>query len=100
MGAGESAEVGLDSSRFFQELNAVVLKPAVVGLPGLPLAFCAILAHDRSRSEQSKEPELREAAKEKARGGRQTFEPRASGRVVNMAVIGESNPDVDIREKK
>ena len=58
------------------------------------------VAHDRFRREKAEKTELGEAAEEKTGVRRQTGKPRGGASVMNVPLVGEGDPDVDIREKK
>ena len=96
----QRAELCFDSARFVQELNSFILKPAVIGSPGFQLAFYLVGAHYSGRAQKPQQSELSEAAEKEARRGSDTLEPLACGRVVDMPIVSERHPNVDVREKK
>jgi len=51
-------------------------------------------------SQQPQESKLSEAAKADAGMVVELFKPASCGGIVNMALIGESEPNIDIREMK
>ena len=58
------------------------------------------VSHDRFRSEEAEKAELCEAAEEEAGVHRKPGKPCRSSWVMDVPLVGESDPDVDIREKK
>jgi hypothetical protein len=52
------------------------------------------------RGEEAEQAQLSEAAEEEPGVGWQSGEPACGCRVMDMALIGEGDPDVDVREKK
>jgi hypothetical protein len=89
-----------ESSRLIKKRNSFILKPIVAGSPGLLLSPCQVRAHHGCGAQKAKQAELGEAAEKEAGQGCEMVEPPAGGAVVDMAVLGEGDPDVDIREKK
>jgi hypothetical protein len=76
------------------------LKPVVVGSPGLLLTLHLARAHDSRSAQEPKKSELGEATEKEARHGGEILEPLEGGDVVDMPIVSERHPNVDIREKK
>jgi hypothetical protein len=58
------------------------------------------VTHHRFRSEQSEQSKLREAAEKQAGVRSEAGKPRCSARVMDMPLVSQGDPHVDIREKK
>jgi hypothetical protein len=87
------------AKRVVQELHAVVLQPAIVDGPGLPLAQ-DFVAHDGFGRQQAQQAKLCKAAEQETRILAQIAEPVARNHMMNMPLVGKRDPDVDVREKK
>jgi hypothetical protein len=76
------------------------LEPPFVGSPGFLLTFGQVRSHDLCRAEEPKQAKLGEAAEKEARPGHKMIEPPASDLMVDMPVVSERQPNVDVRQKK
>src|SRR5882762_10196838 len=72
--AGEAAENAFEARRLVEESNAIVLEPAIVGLPGLRLIH-DFIGHDRFRGEEAEKAELGKATEKEARVRGDTGKP-------------------------
>ena len=97
--AGHVSENAFEAAGLVQASNAVVLEPAIVGLPSLRLVH-DFVGHDRFRGEEAEKTKLCEAAEKKAGIRRDAGKPRCGAGVMDMPLVAEGDPDVDIREKK
>jgi len=98
--AGQIAEVWLEIRGLIQIFHALVPNPAIVCSPRFRLAHDLIGFHDCFRGQESKEAELCEPAEEQARSWGEAFEPAARDQMVDVPLVGEGDPDIDVREKK
>ena|SRR5712691_8631483 len=97
--AGQATKDAFKTWRLVEAGNAVVLQPAIVGVPCLRLIL-DFVAHDGFRSEEAEKAELGEAAEKETGIGRKPGKPCGSASVMNVPLVGEGDPNVDIREKK
>ena len=97
---GQCPELCFKSDRLVQKLDSFILEPAVISLPSFQLTSYLVGAHYGHRTQKPKQPELGEAAKKEARHGRDTLEPLARGGMVDMPIVSERHPNVDVREKR
>lgn len=86
--------------RFIDEDYPTIRKPAIKGLPGLGLSHNLIGSHDRPRRKQPQQADLGEAAEANACFHIHFFEPSPRDLVVNVPSVGESDPDIHVREKE
>ncbi len=93
-------KLGFEFARLVQELDPLILEPAVIGLPGFLLASCLVGTHDNRCAQEAQKSELSEATEKETRDAREVLEPRDGNRVVDMAIVSERHPNVDVREKK
>ncbi len=97
---GKSAENPVKVWRFFEENYPAIGQPPVKGLPGLELSHHLICSHDGLSREKPQQADLRKAAETYPRLRFNFFEPISRAAVVDMARIGEGEPNVDVREKE
>jgi len=101
-GAAQAREVAkgtFEARRLLEERDAVVFEPTVIDLPRLRLIH-HFARHDGWCGQKTKKSKLGETAKEEAVIVTQAGKPGRGGAVMDVALKGEGNPDVDIREKK
>jgi len=97
--AGISAKHFFESRRLLQKNNARIIEPAVVNVPGFVLKK-NFPAHNGFRSEEAQKTELCDATESDARVFVQRLEPSGGDAMVNMAVVSQREPNVDVREKE
>ena len=97
--AGQAAEETFEAARFVQTGDTVVLQPPIIGLPG-PRLIHDFVTHDRLGSEEAEKTQLGEAAEKETGVRREHGKPRRAARMMDVCLVGEGDPDVDIREKK
>jgi hypothetical protein len=97
--AGQAAEDPFEAGRLIKAGNAIILQPAIVGLPRLRLIH-DFVGHDRCRSEEAEKTELCETAEKEAGVRRKNGKPGGGTGMMDVALVGEGDPDVEIREKK
>jgi hypothetical protein len=66
----------------------------------LLLTLCQVRSHDGRRTQKPKQTELGEATEKEARHGGERIKPLPGGEVVDMPVVTERDPNIDVREKK
>jgi len=93
----ERPKAGLELRGFIHELHARILQPSVVGGPRLWLSH-DLVAHYGFRRQQPQQAELREPAERQRGIRRQRLEPPGRNPVVDVPLVGERHPDVDVRE--
>jgi len=96
--ARQRAKDTLHSGRLFRKAHPVIRKPTVIGLPRLRL-IQDVRSHYGFGSEQAKQAQLRETTEEKPRIRTERVEPSGSYSVVDVPVVRQGDPDVDVREK-
>jgi len=82
-----------------QKNNARIIEPAIVNVPGFVLKK-NFSAHYGSRGEEAQKTELCDATESDARVFVQRREPSGGDAMVNMSVVSQCEPDVDVREKE
>jgi hypothetical protein len=98
--AREGSESRFHCGRFFEKKDALVAAQAVIGSPRLRLAQDLVIAHDGLGGEKPKQTKLGEAAEAQTGIFVQPFEPRFRCAVMDMALVKERQPYIDIREKE
>ena len=96
---GHAAKPALQPRRLIHVVHALILEPSIVSVPSLLLVH-DLVAHDRFGGQETEQSQLREPAEEEARVRVNGAEPVVRNHVMNMPLVGEGDPDVDIREKK
>jgi len=97
--ASQAAGDAFEAAGLVEAGDAVVLEPTVIGLPGLRLIH-DFVGHDRFRGEQAEKAKLGEAAEKEAGVRGEPGKPSRGAGVMDVALIGQGHPDVEIREKK
>ena len=90
-------KAGLELRGFIHELHTRILQPSVVGRPRLWLSH-DLGAHHGIRCQQPQQAELREPTERQRGIRRQRLEPLGRNPVVDVPLVGERHPDVDVRE--
>ena len=96
----QRAKLGIESARLIEEVHSLIAEPTIVRIPRVLLAFCVVRTHHRRRAQETKKPKLGQAAEEEMRRGSKTREPLTRHDVVDMPVVRQRNPNVDVREKR
>jgi hypothetical protein len=76
------------------------LEPPVLGFPGFLLTLCQVRSHDSLRAEEPKQAKLGETTEKEVRHRGEMIEPPASDEMMEMPIVGERQPNVDVRQKK
>jgi len=97
---GHGSKRRLDFGWLTQETDAFIPQPIIARFPGLFLGEDVVPAHDRLGRQQAQQAKLRESAEKQASGTANGLEPTPGTDMVDVSFVGESDPDVDIREKK
>lgn len=98
--ARPGTEGRLEVGGFLNEKDTTILLPSIVCRPGFGLGHDFVGTHHGLSRKQPQETDLGEAAEAKSSFDIERFEPGAGCRVVNVAAIGQGDPDVHIREKE
>jgi hypothetical protein len=98
--ARKRAKGGVKVRRFLKEEDTAVRQPVVIGFPGLGLSHHLVGAHHCLGGKKPQQTELGKAAEADARLHVQLFEPCSGDVVVNVAAVGQGDPDVHVREKE
>ncbi len=98
--AGQRTKKLFKIGRFIDEDYPAIRQPAIESLPGLGLSHNLIGAHDCLRRKQPQQADLGEAAEANACFHIHFFEPSPRDFVVNVPSVGESDPDIHVREKE
>ena len=85
---------------FFQKDYARIIKPAVVHIPSLPLGVDVFPTHDCFRGDEPEEAELGDATEAETRSLLKRLKPLICSGVMEVAVVGQGQPNIHVREKE
>ena len=100
MRSSKGTEAGFKPSRLIQESHTLILQPTIVRSPCCRLVHHLVSAHHRFRGQKTQQAELRKPTEEQTRSRADASEPASRDRVMNVSLVRQGDPNVDVREKK